>query len=324
MADSTRLHRLIEILNMIDKGKTVTPKGLADHFGVHERTIYRDVNDLRIDFPIEFNEETNSYRFLDGFSLKKLDLSSKEVKLLLAGRAALSKMGEGLSSTFTEMVSKIRAETGKKTEQRLKITRNQFWFDIDPVTNYSEIKSQFEIIQEAMDDNNSVNIRYKGMGDQKETKRMLDPYGLFYSSGVWYTIGYCHLRKDIRIFALDCIKDIRKSEDYYSIPSDFSMDRYFEAGWHIVKYGKPVDIQLKFTKAVARWITRRKWHPTQKIEKMNDGSITVTVTLNGSEEIRRWVYHWGPNCEVLSPTEFRREVIEELSSMSKVYEQVHL
>ena len=72
------------------------------------------------------------------------------------------------------------------------------------------------------------------MGEQKETNRVVDPYGLFYSSGVWYTIGQCHLRKDIRIFALDCIKDIRKSEDYYSIPSDFSMERYFEAGWHIV------------------------------------------------------------------------------------------
>ena len=75
MPDLKRLERLVEILRIIDQGETVTPKGLAAHFGITDRTIYRDILILQTDFPIAFDYERNSYCFSEGYSLKKIDLS---------------------------------------------------------------------------------------------------------------------------------------------------------------------------------------------------------------------------------------------------------
>jgi len=55
MADTSRINRLVSILGMIDKGKSATPRGLAEHFGVSEQTIYRDMRVLDLDYPIRFD-----------------------------------------------------------------------------------------------------------------------------------------------------------------------------------------------------------------------------------------------------------------------------
>ena len=52
---------------------------------------------------------------------------------------------------------------------------------------------------------------------------------------------------------------------------------------------------------------------------LQDGSIVLKVTVNGTMELKRWLFQWGPDCEVLSPPEFRKEVAAELRSMSERY-----
>ncbi len=59
--------------------------------------------------------------------------------------------------------------------------------------------------------------------------------------------------------------------------------------------------------------------PSERIEKRKDGAIIYRVTVRGTREIQRWIYHWGPNCEVLSPLSFRKKVQAELSAMLSVY-----
>jgi len=61
---------MIGMLSMIDKGKHVTPQTLADQFGVHVRSIFRDLEALISDFPIYSDEEVNSYRFTEGYDVR--------------------------------------------------------------------------------------------------------------------------------------------------------------------------------------------------------------------------------------------------------------
>ena len=320
MADVKRLNRLVEMLRIIDKGEKVTAGSFADHFGIAQRTVYRDLTALGgAQFPIYFDEERESYRFTEGYSFKKVDLTPNEIRALLASKAVISKLGKGVSDAYDSLMQKVKVEAGCKTSQRLATASKAYWFDIDPAADFTSIQKQYDAVQEALENNVRLQIEYQGMNDQEKSTRQIDPYGLFYSCGVWYTLAYCHLRKDTREFALDCIKKIKITDMPYSIPKTFSMDKYFEGGWHIITCGEPVEVKLWFSNDVARWITRKKWHPTQNIETKKDGSIIFKVTLQGTEELRRWIYHWGSNCEVLAPKSFRREVAEELKSMAAVY-----
>lgn len=185
------------------------------------------------------------------------------------------------------------------------------------------MRKQFDAVQKALEEKNSLEITYKSMYAQKITKRIIDPYGLFCSKGVWYTLAHCRVKNDIREFALDCIQDVKSADKHYAIPRTFSMDDHFKTGWHIITYGKPVEVGLWFSKEVARWITRRKWHPSQKVTTNKDGSIVLKVTVSGTMELKRWLYQWGPDCEVLDPPEFRKEVAAELKSAAGLYKALN-
>jgi predicted DNA-binding transcriptional regulator YafY len=132
MADLKRINRMVGILSMIDRGGKVTPKGLAGHFGASERSIYRDIRDLVVDFPIRFDDEESSYRFVDGYSLKKIDLSPNEVRAVLVSKAAAAKLGKGVASAYDGLMKKIRSETGCKTEQRLRSASPEYWLTRTP------------------------------------------------------------------------------------------------------------------------------------------------------------------------------------------------
>ena len=184
---------------------------------------------------------------------------------------------------------------------------------------FEKVEKQYNAINEAMNQKQEVEIAYKDMGKQEETRRNIAPYGLFFHEGLWYVIGYCRLRNKIRIFALDCIKEIRVTNEPYTIPDDFDINEHFKPGWRMRRYGAPVEVVLKFSERYARWIKRRKWHPTQVIEEHKDGSIIFKVKVEGTVELKWWTYHWIPFCEILAPPELRKEVTEEMRGMLGVY-----
>lgn len=318
-----KLHRLLSILRMLDNRKRCTPETLASEFGTTTRNIYRDMNDLySAGFAIYFDKGNNTYLFADpDFTLRDLDLNKNELMALLLGKKLGHKLGKPIENAFQSLLKKAHKDTGEKTKGRIQRLEDKqwFWVDLDPMDGFEKIEKQYNAIVEAMDRKREIEIDYKGMHAQKETKRHIKPYGLFFSNGMWYALAYCNLRKEIRSFALDCIKEFKITNMPYVIPKDFNMDDYFKSSWHIIQYGEPVEVVLRFTKDIARWIKRRKWHPTQVIEEQKDGSIIFKVKLKGTKEIKWWAYHWAPYCEILSPPELRKEAREEIRELGRVY-----
>lgn len=165
MPDLKRLERFVEMRSMIDRGETVTAKSLAAHFGVAERTIYRDIGVLAIDFPIDFDYERNSYCFSEGYSLKKIDLSPDELRAMLVSKALFTRLGGGVSDAFDHLMNKLKTEAGKKTVLRMRSATQNYWFDIDPVEDFSAVKKQFEAIQKALDEKTSLDIKIQRVED---------------------------------------------------------------------------------------------------------------------------------------------------------------
>lgn len=318
----SKLHRLLSILRILDNRERCTPESLAERFGINERSIFRDINDLNsAGFAILFDKENNSYSFADpDFTLRDFDLNDSELMALLLGRQFAHNLGKPFENAFQSLLKKARKETGTKTKRRANKMEGmqQFWVDIDPVEGFEKIEPQYNAISKAMDKKLELEIVYHGMHKQDVKKRNIAPYGLFLHNGMWYNT-YCRMQNDTREFALDRIKSFRQTSRPYTIPPDSSMDSYFKPGWHIMRHGEPVEIVLRFSKEVARWIMRRKWHSTQETEEQADGSLILKVRVAGTEELKRWTSHWMPHCEVLGPPELRKEVLEDVKKLGKIY-----
>jgi predicted DNA-binding transcriptional regulator YafY len=45
----------------------------------------------------------------------------------------------------------------------------------------------------------------------------------------------------------------------------------------------------------------RRWHKSQRLDKENGGSLTLTLRVFDSDEIRSWIRSFGNRVEILEP-----------------------
>lgn len=61
-------------------------------------------------------------------------------------------------------------------------------------------------------------------------------------------------------------------------------------------------------------------HPTQKVHKNKDGSVTFHFQIDGLNEIVRWILGWGNRVKVIQPPKLRKMVIDQLQQTLRAYE----
>jgi predicted DNA-binding transcriptional regulator YafY len=168
-----------------------------------------------------------------------------------------------------------------------------------------------------MKEKRAVTMVYRSRGAKKATERIVDPYGLVFHDGLWFIIGFCHLRKEIRNFAVDRIIDLRERFFYFESPADFDLEEYISTSWGIV-HEDPVEIKVLFRASVSEFILRKeKWHTSEKRKILPNGDIELTFTVAGVNEIKYWIYSWLPNARILKPSWLRELVRKELSQSAK-------
>lgn len=72
--------------------------------------------------------------------------------------------------------------------------------------------------------------------------------------------------------------------------------------------GEPVEVTIRFRGRAARVVATSQHHLGEKTESLADGELLYRVTVNGTEEIGRWILRFGADAEVLEPASLRQEL----------------
>lgn len=97
-----KLNRLLYLLNILDDGEIRVLRE-ARELDVTERTIQRDINDIDVgDFPV-YNAASGVYKFIEGFSLKKMNLTQVSASLLLVMQDVISPLGKPFQKSLTSL-----------------------------------------------------------------------------------------------------------------------------------------------------------------------------------------------------------------------------
>ena len=57
--------------------------------------------------------------------------------------------------------------------------------------------------------------------------------------------------------------------------------------------GPPTRVRLRFAPNVVRFVSRRRWHPTQELQANGDGSLDLTMTVAVTVELQSWILSFG-------------------------------
>ena len=76
----------------------------------------------------------------------------------------------------------------------------------------------------------------------------------------------------------------------------------------MIPEGKMYNIELRFSKKVAKNVAEVQWHSTQKNYFNGDGSLTVSFRVDGLGEISWWILGYGDQVEVVAPAVLRKKI----------------
>jgi predicted DNA-binding transcriptional regulator YafY len=311
---SEKVIRLLEIYTLIAQKQFPSIDFLMERFHVSKRTVFRYLELINIIDPIEYDKERNGYAFTEGDRIKKLILTDEEFQALLAAGESVSHLGAIFKENFQKLVIRMFTHGGKMPVNKGKpaiIIKTQ-----DAIFS-AKIGSILEVLIPCIEEKRAVDINYNARLSKEVTKRTVDPYVVVLYDGIWILVGFCHLRKTIRSFALDRIIDIQERNLYFTSQPDFDLKAHLSSPWGIID-GKEARVTVRFKKEIADYILRKDmWHSSEKRTILPDGAVELSFTVAGVDEIKRWIYSWLPHVEVIKPVWFRKQIQKELSASVK-------
>jgi len=70
---------------------------------------------------------------------------------------------------------------------------------------------------------------------------------------------------------------------------------------------------------MTRYLLERRWHPSQKNNKLKDGSFELTFEVAGTKEIKTWVLGFGSMAKALEPASLVKEAKDDLAKSLRSY-----
>jgi predicted DNA-binding transcriptional regulator YafY len=317
-----RQWRIIQTLISSRKGKSASE--LAQELDCHPRTLYRDLEALQAaGFPIytERSDGKNLWSLLDTVKHQMpVPFTLTELMALYFGRDMLKVFKDtAFYESLESLLQKVKTTLPPESIQYLKNVEQTLQLSIKPYKDYGRFKEILNRVTEAALNRKTIEIVYYTMSRKKETRRRVDPYRVWFFNGTFYLIGRCHMRNEVRIFALDRIKMLHQTKETFLVPEDFSLEDFMGSSFGVYQ-GPPIQIKVWFHPDVAGYIKEKIWHESQQIHPQPDGSIIFEAQVAGTDEIRFWIMTWGSKAEVLEPESLREEIRAEAERMAGRYE----
>ena len=316
-----RQWKIIQTLISSKIGKSAAD--LARDLECNPRTIYRDLEALQVaGFPIYTDrvDGKNHWSLLDTVKHQiPVPFSLTELMALYFSRDMLKVFKDtAFYDSLVSLFEKVKTTLPPESRKYLENVEQTLHLGVKPYKEYGKFKGILNQVNDAAVNRKSIEIVYFTMSRKKESRRRINPYRIWFFTGTFYVIGFCHTRNEVRIFALDRIKMLHQTKETFEIPEDFSLEKFIGSSFGVYQ-GEPVYIKVWFHPNVAGYIKEKIWHESQKVHSQDDGSIIFEAEVAGTDEIRFWIMSWGSKAVVLEPESLREKIIAEAERMASRY-----
>lgn len=298
---------------------------VAEYFEVSSKSIQRDVDYMRdlLHAPIGYNQKKRGYYYeKPGWDfLPSTLLERGEAAALIATKKVLAQcQGSPFYDEVGRALDKMRQYLPDSSDVNEFLNIYSFEKPSPPAFD----PRFFATIEDAIRSRLKITITYRASWNQEVTERTIHPYMFHYSQmqDTWYLIGYCELRDNIRTFAISRIRTLSPGTKHFTIPDSFSFETYIENTFDQIHDNEPENVAIRFSPFQSQWIREHRWHHTQEVEELPDGSMILKMKVGALDAVKRWVMRYGSEAEALEPLELREMIKHELLATGRMYEDV--
>ena len=270
------------------------------------RTIMRDIDELRTKYnaPIEYDATNRGYFLLNpGWELN--------VPLMNDDVLSMSMLSTRLASDF--LPEPIKGKANSAMENALAGNSSKFFDDamIESILCATGIKSAvdpevFKKIFDAWRMHQVVELTYH-KPNEAESPRHFEPHILAFRNGVWYTKGHEHESKDVKVYAIQRVTDVKYAGDTFVSDKKLIEDTRKNG---LFVYPRISGIRLRCDASIAFYLREHQHVKQFKVEPQTDGSLIITLKPAFEHEVIRWILGEGGKIEVLEPLDLRRKIAD--------------
>ncbi|MBT8574172.1 YafY family transcriptional regulator [Polynucleobacter paneuropaeus] len=322
MGDVERLHK---IKYMIQARQCVPLNDFLDELEISKATFKRDLEYLRsrMNASIIYDRFKGGYCFDGQITGEKIELpglwfSEKEATALVLMQHLLDNLDQGglISAHIDPLVEIIDGILGQSEVSAKELRKRIKVFGMSARKNSLE---NFEEVGNALLKRQRIQLGYYSKGKDETTNREVSPQRLIFYRDNWYLDAYCHMRKELRSFALDGVKKVellnKKSEEI----SEKELQENFAESYGIFSGKATQRAKLRFTPERARWVSGETWHGQQVTSYDKDGYYILEFDYNQDPELIMEILKHGSGVEVLAPTALKKRVKAEIIKILAIY-----
>jgi len=222
----SKADNMLSILWLLRSGRRMTAQQLADELEVHVRTVYRCIDSLCASgAPIVADSGPNGgYRILGRFADSPLLFDMEEQKALVHASIFAREAGYPFTDALVRAVDKLKRYTND--EQLDAIERHSGGLEVIQTPVDPAQQPLLRQLEEAAAHGMSLEMDYARGSEAAARTRVLDPYGIVHWKGVWYAVGFCRLRQEVRSFRVDRIARLAETGIRFERPAAFSAREY--------------------------------------------------------------------------------------------------
>ncbi len=322
--DRTERFYLIDQLLQTRRGTSI--EFLMKELGVSIATVKRDLMYMRdrMHAPIIWDRLLEGYRYADPepgfprFSLPGLWFNSSELHALLTMEHLLSNLQPGvLASHVDPLKNRVRKllDHGDHSVDEL-IRRIRIVSSTHPFVD----AAIFEKIIDAVLSRTQLFACHLDRRTNESVSRHISPQRLVYYQEIWYLDGWCHLRDGLRTFRLANFIQVELTALKAVDVDETELDAELRAGFGIFVGAQTRQAVLRFDPLASRWVALERWHSEQQAKFDAKGRLILTVPYSNDPELITRILKYGPDVEVLEPSDLRDKVAGKLHRASALYQ----
>ncbi len=306
--ESDKVYRILDIYTHLLDAKELNKRELANIYNVDERTIQRDISDIKgymtdrasktgSPFNLKYKRSINRY-VIENINYSKLDNSEilGICKILLASRAFKK---DEMYNILDKLIDSCSTKENSTFIKYL-ISNEKFHY-VELKHKKSFLDTMWQLAK-AIESQKQIEVNYFSMYDNKNKNRKLMPLAILFSEYYFYLIAYINREdedlsnKNIDdmmpiIYRIDRINKLKILDEYYKIPyKDKFEEGEFRKRIQFMQGGKLQKIKFKYNTTQIEAAEDRL--PTAKFTKQDDGTYIVEAKVYG-RGIQMWLRSQG-------------------------------
>jgi proteasome accessory factor B len=302
-----RFYRVLRFLAAHPEGVSV--EAVAGFVGMSRRTVYRDLQALEREIGIPVWSEGGKWGIVEGAFLPPLSLTLDEgVAFFFAARLTAQfadRYDPDMGAAFQKLAEILPPVVARHLERTIDVLASR--------PPDERLTRHLRLLARAWAERRVVELTYDAATyspGRPPRRSRVHPYLIEASATTraLYLMGFDESRGAVRTFKLQRVLELSLAPEIFEPPDPADVQEGLDRAWGVIADQEEVEVELRFDAEIAGLVTETTWHPTERVTRLDDGSVLWRARVPGTLEIRRWILGWGAQVEVLAPPALRDEV----------------